>query len=69
MPFGKGVLLVRARDSTPASALMRAAVADADFVSIPARGFAVVYGDAAKVRAVFGLATPWKGGAPCAAAL
>jgi hypothetical protein len=65
MPFGKGMLLVRVHGENPGSALMAAAIADAAFVSSPAPGFAVVYGEASKVRTALGLAVPWKGNAPC----
>lgn len=65
MPFGKEMLLVRVHAENPGSALMAAAIADAAFVSSPAPGFIVVYGEASKVRTALGLAVPWKGNAPC----
>ena len=65
MPFGEGMLLVRVHGDDPRSALRAAAMANAAFVSIPAPGFVVVYGEASKVRAALGLAVPWKGNAPC----
>jgi hypothetical protein len=65
MPSGTGMLLVRVHGDDSRSALMAAAMADASFVSSPAPGFAVVYGEASKVRAALGLAVPWKGNAPC----
>ncbi len=66
MPLGEGLLLVRVGDEDPRSALMTAAKAGAALVSIPAPGFAVVYGDAARVRKAVGLAVTWKGNALCA---
>jgi hypothetical protein len=65
LPFGQSMLLVRVSGAGAEAALLGAARADAAFVDAPAPGFAVVYGDAAQVRSVFGLAVPWKGNAPC----
>lgn len=65
MPFGTGLLLVRVPEDGAGSALMAAARADAAFVSSPAHGYAVLYGDASKVRAAVGLAVSWRGQAPC----
>ncbi len=65
MPSGIGMLLVRVHGDDARSALMAAAMADAAFVSSPAPGFAVVYGEASKVRTALGLAVPWKVNAPC----
>jgi hypothetical protein len=63
--FGQGMLLVHVRGDDLKSALMAAALADAALVSIPAPGFAVIYGDATKASTALGLAVPWKGSAPC----
>ena len=63
LPFGVATVLVRAADA--ATALRVAASADAALVGIPAPGFAVLHGDAARVRAAAGLAVQWKGSAPC----
>jgi hypothetical protein len=68
MPFGRGMFLVRVHDSDPTAALMQAASAGAAFVRSPAPGFAVVYGEAARVRAALGLTVPWIGNAPCSPA-
>lgn len=65
MPSGTGMLLVRVHGEESRSALMAAAMADAAFVSIPAPGFAVIYGEASKVRTALGLAVLWKGNASC----
>ena len=64
-PFGKGLFLVRAHDRTPRSALMAAADARGALVGIPAPGFAIIYGEAAKIRAALGLTVLWKGNAGC----
>ena len=65
MPVGYGMLLVRFDSKDPSSVLVAASTADAEFVSIPAPGFAVVYGEASKVRAALGLAMSWEGNVPC----
>lgn len=65
LPFGEATLLVRVADATPRAALAAAAAADAALVDIPRPGFAVLRGDAGHVRAALGLATLWKGLAPC----
>ena len=65
MPFGKGMFVIRIDKSNSKSALMADVMADISFVSIPAPGFVVVYGEASKLRGAFGLVTPWKGNAPC----
>ena len=65
LPFGTATVLVRLADAAPASALRAAAGADAALVAIPAPGFAVLHGDAARVRAALGLAVLWKGRPPC----
>lgn len=65
MPLGHGLLLVRVRGEDSGAALLAAAAADAALVSVPAPGFAVVYGDASTVRTALGLAVSWKGNASC----
>ena len=65
LPFGKTMLLVRVSQAGIATALADASRADAALVGIPAPGFAVLYGDASRVRQALGLAVLWKGKAPC----
>ena len=65
VPFGVGLLLVHVNGKEPGEILTAAAVADAVFVASPAPNFVVLYGDASKVRAKFGLALPWKGNLLC----
>jgi|GEM_PF-4093448 len=67
MPYGRKMLLVRLHDADPQSALKAAAMAQAAFVGSPAPGFAIVYGQAARVRAALGLAVVWKGNGLCSA--
>jgi len=64
-PVGKTILLVRLPQEGVAAALTAAALADVVFVSIPAPGYAVLYGEASQVRRALGLAVPWKGNALC----
>lgn len=66
LPFGQAVLLVRTATDRPAAAVAAASAADASLVTIPAPGFAVLYGDASRVRRALGLAVAWQGKAPCA---
>jgi hypothetical protein len=66
LPFGKAMLLVRLPSEGVEAALTAAAFADAAFVSIPAPGYAVIYGDASQVRGALGLAVSWKGTNLCA---
>lgn len=65
LPTGEATLLVRVGEGTQGAALVAAAEADASLVGIPAPGFAIVHGDAARVRATLGMAVLWNGGAPC----
>ncbi len=69
MPSGDATVLVRVPaggSGAPADAALRAAAAaDAAFVGVPAPGFAVLHGDASRIRAALGLTTAWKGSAPC----
>jgi hypothetical protein len=65
LPFGKTLLLVRLPTPGVGTALAAAAAADSAFVAIPAPGYAVLYGDASKVRAALGLAVPWKETSQC----
>ncbi len=65
LPTGEATLLVRVGKDTQRAALVAAAEADASLVGIPASGFAIVHGDAARVRATLGMAVLWNGGAPC----
>jgi hypothetical protein len=58
MPFGTAVVLVRVADPAPRAALQAASLSDA--------GFAVLFGNASRIRSVSGLATLWTGKAPCA---
>jgi hypothetical protein len=65
LPAGEGTVLVRVAPDEGVAALRAAAAADARLVAIPAPGFAVLYGDAARIRRTLGLAVAWKGQAPC----
>jgi hypothetical protein len=69
MPVGDVSVLVRLPDKALDSALASAAAADAALVLIPSPGFAVLHGDAARIRAALGLAVLWKGSAPCSTRL
>lgn len=64
VPFGDAMVLVRV-PPRPEAALMAAAKAGAALVSTPAPGFAILHGDASRIRAVLGLAVTWQGRAPC----
>jgi hypothetical protein len=65
LPLGKTMLLVRVANEGTEAALTAAAEADAAFVSIPAPGFAILYGEASRVRGALDLAVLWKGTALC----
>lgn len=65
VPVGENLLLIRLGDTGPEAALAAAAAADATLVRVPAPGFAVLHGDAARARAAFGWATLWTGNASC----
>lgn len=69
MPWGEASVLVHLPDKAPSSALAAAAAADATFVMTPSPGFAVLHGDAARIRAVLGMTILWKGKAPCSTKL
>ena len=69
LPFGKATLLVRTGIDMPAAAVAAAGVANATLVAIPAPGFAVLYGDASRIRKAVGLAVGWHGKASCASRL
>jgi hypothetical protein len=69
MPLGEASVLVHLSDKAPNSALAAAAAADATLVVIPSPGFAVLHGDAARIRAVLGMTIVWKGKAPCSTKL
>ncbi len=60
-PTGTQMLLVRADDE--GSAVAAASASGAALVGVPAPGYAVLYGDAARVRQAAGLAVPWRRGA------
>lgn len=62
MPTGREMVAIRVAHE---SALRMAAASGADLVSLPAPGFAVLYGDARRIRAVAGVAWHWTGHAPC----
>lgn len=64
LPTGEAMLLVRA--PTAEAALAAADRADAALVGIPAPGFAIVHGDAARIRGALGLAVNWNASARCA---
>ncbi len=63
LPLGAATVLVRA--PAPRDAAIEAAVTGAELVAIPAPGFAVLRGDAARIRHWLGLAVVWRGGALC----
>jgi hypothetical protein len=65
VPIGEELLLVRLKDPGPDAALSAALAAEATLVTIPAPGFAVLYGDASRTRAALGLTTLWRGSASC----
>lgn len=65
LPLGTGAWLIRLPDQDPCAALIAAARADAALINTPAPGFAVLYGDASRVRTALGLAIAWQGTASC----
>ena len=65
LPVGKDMLLVRVSDRTPVAGLIAAASADAAYISSPAPGFAVLYGQSAQIRAAYGFAVRWRGFGLC----
>jgi hypothetical protein len=66
LPFGKATVLVRLSLTTSEAGLIAAARSGAAYVGSPAPGYAVLYGDAARIREAAGLAVRWKGYGPCA---
>jgi hypothetical protein len=65
LPLGRATVLVRVPQDER-HALLKAAESGAALVSLPAPGFAVLRGDAARIRAHLGLSVLWQGAAPCA---
>jgi len=65
LAVGETTVLVRVPPGEPAAALRIAAAAGAVLVSEPSPGFAVLFGDAARIRNVTGLAVTWKGAPAC----
>jgi hypothetical protein len=65
VPMGQATVLVRLTSAEPLAALTAAALSDAVLLEIPLAGFAVLRGDAARIRAVAGLAVAWRRNAPC----
>ena len=65
VPFGQATVLVRVSARAPEAALAAAAATDAALVRIPAPGFAVLRGNASRIRALLGLAVVWQGTAAC----
>jgi hypothetical protein len=63
LPLGDATVLVRTPSSQ--SALLLAARSGAALVGVPAPGFAVLHGDAARIRAAAGFTSLWQGQAPC----
>jgi hypothetical protein len=66
-PYGTANMLVRLPSSRPDAAIVAASVADAALMAIPAPGFAVLRGDASKIRHAIRFAVGWEGAAGCAA--
>ncbi len=64
-PSGEAIVLVRVPNN-PRAAALAAAATGAALVALPSPGFAVLHGDAARIRARLGLTVLWQGGAPCA---
>jgi hypothetical protein len=65
LPLGSATVLIRA--ATPDMALALAARSGAALVALPAPGFAVLHGDAARIRGNAGRTTLWQGAAQCSA--
>ena len=65
MPVGEASLLVRVPPDVREAPLLAAASAGATLVAIPASGYAILHGNAARIRAASGLAIVWQGKAPC----
>jgi hypothetical protein len=66
LPHGQAVVLARLPVNT--IALRAAASADAALVSEPAPGFAVLFGDAGRIRRALGLVVVWHARPLCSAA-
>nr|WP_321984563.1 hypothetical protein [uncultured Lichenicoccus sp.] len=65
LPAGEATVLVRVAPGLREAPLLAAAGTGAALVAIPAPGFAVLHGNAARIRSVLGLAVVWPGNAPC----
>jgi hypothetical protein len=65
LPFGCATVLARVPMGARGAALA-AAASGASLVAIPSPGYAVLRGDAARIRAHLGLTVLWHGSAPCA---
>jgi hypothetical protein len=65
MPSGSVPVLVRLRSAAPEAGFAAAALADAAVIAIPAPGFVVLRGDAARIRRELGLAAVWRGADIC----
>lgn len=65
VPMGEALVLVRVPGVNAAEVLAITNEAEATLVSRPAPGFAVVFGDAARIRARLGAAVLWKGVSAC----
>lgn len=64
LPTGEGQLLVRAPGGV-AALIDKAGRAGAAIMAVPAEGFAILHGDAARIRAELGPAVKWEGRFGC----
>jgi len=64
-PTGTRLVLVPVGPASGVAALDAAASVDAALVTLRPSGFAVLYGDAARIRARFGFAIAWQGERVC----
>jgi hypothetical protein len=63
LPMGETMMVVRV--APDGGAARAAAAAGAALVRVPAPGYAVLWGDAARARRALGLVADWKGIGPC----
>lgn len=68
LPQGDMPVLVHVGSSGLANAFQKPGMADVLLVGLPAPGFAILKGNAAKIRAALGLTISWQGRVPCLSA-
>ena len=65
LPEGYGPVLVHLGPSGLAGALAAPGMEDVALIDTPAPGYAVLWGEAARIRSALGLTISWQGNAPC----